>query len=197
VLGHVTLDVVDDLATLGHVEGATLELDHLRELGIVDALGVERLPRDEIAVEVAVRVGPGAEEPGAHLVELAEDGARDEGAVLLELELRLDPALLPAGERHLHRVDEVRAVAGRRLEGGLEAAPKAGFGQEPPGLTGVEVVEFPPLRGQLIDRDGPIPERGGNGRVGQDARKKIWVPVLPCSPSLPTKKNIMWEKKRC
>src|SRR6266571_3110117 len=68
LLRDMALDVVDDLATLGHVEGAALELDHVGELGIVDALGVERLARNEVAVEVAVGVGPRAEEAGAHLV---------------------------------------------------------------------------------------------------------------------------------
>src|SRR5437773_1746890 len=58
VLGDVALDVVNDLAALGDVEGAALELDHVRELGIVDARGVERLAGDEVAVEVAVGVVP-------------------------------------------------------------------------------------------------------------------------------------------
>src|SRR6267142_4645692 len=167
ILGDVALDVVNDLAALGDVEGAALELDHVRELGIVDARGVERLAGDEVAVEVAVGVVPAAEETGAHLVELAEDRARDEGAVLLQLELRLDPALLPAFECHLHCVHEVRTIAGRGLDRGLEAAREAGVGQQPPGLAGIEVVEPPPFRGQLIDRERPVFEGGGDGRVGR------------------------------
>src|SRR6267142_249295 len=72
LLRDVALDVEDDLAALRHVEGAALEPDHLGELGIVHARGVVRLPRNEVAVEVAVGVGPGAEEASPHLVELAE-----------------------------------------------------------------------------------------------------------------------------
>src|SRR4030095_1138842 len=42
LLGHVALDVVDDVPSLGHVEGAALQLEHVGELGSVDARGGHR-----------------------------------------------------------------------------------------------------------------------------------------------------------
>src|SRR5882672_10446549 len=167
MLSDVALDVVDDLAALGDVERTALELDHLSEFGIIDTRGIERLPRHEVAIEITVRVGPAAEETSPHLVELAKDGARYEGAVFLELDLGLDAGLLPSRHGNLHRVHIVGPVARCRFEGRLEPARVTGSCQEPLRLLRVEVVESPALGGELIDGNGPVLEGGGNGWVGR------------------------------
>src|SRR4029453_19361357 len=112
---------------LGDVERAPLELDHVGELGIVDPGRVQRLPGQVVAVEEAVRIGPPAEEPPGDLLELPKDGARDIGAVLLHLELGVDPRGLPVLEADLYGIDVVRAVAGGGLEGELHAAGESCF----------------------------------------------------------------------
>src|SRR5215510_12254775 len=164
--GDVALDVVDDLAALGHVEGPALQLDHVGELGIVHSRSVQRLPGHEVAVEVTVGIRPLAEEPRGHLVELAEERGGDEGAVLLHLELHLDAALLPTRHGHFDPVHVVGAVAGRGLHGRLEAIGMSGLGEESPRLPRIEVEELSSLRGELIDGDGPVFEGGGHGGIG-------------------------------
>src|SRR6185503_7126668 len=83
-LGDVALQVPQDVAALGHVEGPPLQPNHLRDLRVVHTARVEGLARGEDAVDVGVRIIAAAEEPARHLVELPEERARDEGAVLLE-----------------------------------------------------------------------------------------------------------------
>src|SRR5215831_5436144 len=164
--GDVALDVVDDLAALGHVEGPALQLDHVGELGIVHSRSVQRLPGHEVAVEVAVGIRPLAEEPRGHLVEFAEERGGDEGAVLLHLELHLDAALLPARQGHFDPVHVVGAVAGRGLHGRLEAIGMSGLGEEAPGLARIELEELPPFRGKLVDGNGPVLEGRRHGGIG-------------------------------
>src|SRR5207247_3513131 len=83
LIGEVALDVKHDLLAFGDVEGPPLQPYHVRELGVVHAPDVEWLAGHEPAIEVRLRVGPGTAQSEEHAVELPEDGAGDERAVLL------------------------------------------------------------------------------------------------------------------
>src|SRR6266446_413462 len=73
LLGHVALDVEDDLLALADVEGPPLEIDHVAELRIVHVPHVERLAGHVPPVEIGLGIGPGPAEPHEHVVELPVD----------------------------------------------------------------------------------------------------------------------------
>src|SRR5437660_7777909 len=170
LIGEVALDVEHDLLALGDVEGPPLQPDHLRELGVVHAPDVEPLAGHEPAIEVRLGVGPGTAQSDEHLVELSEDRARDERAVLPQLQLGVDAGGLPVLEGDLHEIIEVGPVPGPgRLHRRLEPVRVAGLGQEALGVGRAGLVEPPALGSQLIDRDRPVRERGGDRGVRRPA----------------------------
>src|SRR5207245_9726159 len=83
----------------------------------------------------------------------------------LAAQLRVDPGVLPVPHDHLDLVDVVRAPAERRLDRQLESVRETGLREKSLGLRNVLLVVTPPLRAQLIDRDRPLLERGGNRRI--------------------------------
>ena len=143
-----------------------MSLYHLRELRVVHVHDVLRLPRHVGAVEVRLRVGPGAAQPQEHVVELPVDGAGDEGAVLLEPELGVDAGRLPVLDGDLHEVQEVGTIARPgRLHCRLQPVRVACLGQEALGLGRVVLVELSALRAELVDGDRPVGERRGHHGV--------------------------------
>src|SRR5205823_5961085 len=93
-------------------------------------LRMRPLAGHEPAIEVRLGVGPGAAQSDEHLVELSEDRARDERAVLPQLQLGVDAGGLPVLEGDLHEIIKVGPVPGPgRLHRGLEPVRVAGLGQ--------------------------------------------------------------------
>src|SRR5206468_1391090 len=170
--GEVPLDVVEDRAPPGHVEGAPLQANQLIELGIVHAGRVEELAGKMKRGEVRVGEELAPADRGHHLLEPAEDAAGDESAHLLELQLALDSRVLPVPEGDLHRVHEVRAEACRRLDRRFEATGIARLGEEAFGLRDVVLVEPSSIRRELVDGDRPFGERRRNWGWALRARRR-------------------------
>src|SRR5262249_7742455 len=71
-----------------------------------------------------------------------------------------DAGLLPAAHRDLQRVDVVGTPRERRLHRRLEALRKTRVGEQALGRRNVTLVETASGRGELIDRNGPLAQRG-------------------------------------
>src|SRR5262245_23144542 len=128
-LRAMPLDVVQDLAAPGDIERPALPADHLGELRVVHAGRVERLAWQILLNEVRVGVDGAAPDHHHEPVEPAVQGARQERAGLLQLEVDLDPNGLPVLLDDLYRVQEIRTEPTAGLQRHLaEGAGPAGFG---------------------------------------------------------------------
>src|SRR5262245_40340981 len=94
LLGHVALDVEDELPARLHILDAHLLLQHAVEPRVVDVARVAGLLGHVHAVEDDVGVPGDAEGAHGHSLEFPQCRRRRVGAELLELQFRLDAARL-------------------------------------------------------------------------------------------------------
>src|SRR5207249_5420354 len=164
LLGQVALDVVDDLAALGDVGRAPLADQHVGHHRVVDVALVLELFRVVLAEQEVVRLQEPRLGPEGHRLELAVEARRDVRAVLFLVDLDVDADRLQVLLHELHRVDQDRRAVGREAHGSGETVGIAGGGQQPLGFGRIVLVVLGPVA-QLVERDGPLPERGRHRRI--------------------------------
>jgi hypothetical protein len=138
---------------------------------------VARLAGVVLAEEEAVGLEERREGSEADGLELAETARGLVGAVLLLIELGVDPHVLELLEDELHVVHELRRSVGREAHAGLEAVGMAGGGEEPLGLGGIVAVVLRALA-ELRDRQRPVVQRGRQGPLTAPTPSKmdsIWA----------------------
>jgi len=108
-----TPELVEDLAPLGHVRGATLADQHVAEHGIVDVALILELARHVGSEEVVVGIEERRLGAKGHGLVLAVEGGADVCAVFLLDGLGVDADVFEVLEEELHGVDlDSRAVGG-------------------------------------------------------------------------------------
>src|SRR5215467_3982281 len=141
-----------------------LATSKIRQRRIFDVALVLRLSRVVHAEEEVVGIEERRLGAVGHRVELPEVTARDEGAVLALVELRVDADVLEVLEDQLRVVDEQGRAIRREAETGREPIRVAGRGEEPPGLRGI-VTEVLRALTELVDRQRPLDETSRDGGV--------------------------------
>src|SRR5437879_2998766 len=164
LLGQVALDVVDQLAPLGNVEGAPLAHEHVGDDRIVDVALVLQL----VGVVLADQEVVGLQEAGLRAerrrVELAVEAGRDVGTVLLLVDPGVDADDLEVLLHELRDVDQQRGAVVREAHADGKAVRIAGRRQQSPGLGGIVTVILRALA-ELVERHRPLLQRGRHRRV--------------------------------
>src|SRR5262249_52680814 len=101
LLGYIALNVEDELLARLQVFGASLQLQHGREGGVIDVTRVPRGVRGIGAIQPAIRFPGDAGGTPHYALELALYGRGNERAEFLDLQLRVDADVF---EEALHQL---------------------------------------------------------------------------------------------
>src|SRR5262245_25678252 len=159
------LDVENDLLTRFPVLRPPLILEHGCDFWVIDMATIAWLIWRIQSVEHSIRV-PGIADGGEdQALELPEIGRRHIGAVLLDLQFRLDANLFERALSQLCGIDEGRACT--RTIGSMqqcfESFGNASLRQQTPGLLGIVLIIAPP-RAKLINARRPFGQTTGDRR---------------------------------